>query len=60
MKHTESASRTLAYAYDDHAVSLVCAAMGDEVGARKYANRSQNYRSICESLPPDALAGFLD
>ncbi|EJD51932.1 alpha-1,2-mannosidase [Auricularia subglabra TFB-10046 SS5] len=44
--HTESASRTLDYAYDDYAVSAVAEAVGKHDAASFFRQRSQNYRKI--------------
>ncbi|KAF1989983.1 glycoside hydrolase family 92 protein [Aulographum hederae CBS 113979] len=42
----ESASRTLDYAFDDHAAAVVARAAGDEEAAKALEVRSQNYRSL--------------
>lgn len=42
----ESASRTLDYAFDDHAASIVAARAGDHGTAQKLVERSLNYRTI--------------
>lgn len=44
--HTESASRTLDYAYDDYAVSVVADAVGKHDAAAFFRQRSQNYRKL--------------
>ncbi|KZV99027.1 glycoside hydrolase family 92 protein [Exidia glandulosa HHB12029] len=44
--HTESASRTLGYAYDDYAVSIVADIVGKHDAAQFFRARSQNYRKI--------------
>lgn len=41
-----SASRTLEYAYADHAVAVLAEAAGDHEGAARYRARARNYRNI--------------
>ncbi|KAL7416786.1 glycoside hydrolase family 92 protein [Mrakia frigida] len=48
-EHTEAGSRTLAYAYDDYAVSLIAQTAGHPEDAAFYLNRSQSYRTIFNS-----------
>jgi len=42
----ESASRTLDYAFDDYAASVVASYAGDKITAQQLLARSQNYRTI--------------
>jgi predicted alpha-1,2-mannosidase len=42
----ESASRTLDYAYDDHAAAIVAEYAGDKDTAQQLHKRSQNYRNV--------------
>lgn len=51
----ESGSRTLDYAFDDHAASVVARFAGDEHGARELQERSMNYRNIY-----NAETGFME
>ncbi len=46
----ESLSKTLEYAYDDHAVALLARRLGHDSLARAYAARAQNYRNLFDSV----------
>ncbi|EME85349.1 glycoside hydrolase family 92 protein, partial [Pseudocercospora fijiensis CIRAD86] len=46
---SESASRTLDYAFDDHAAAIVAQHAGDEKTAAELHKRSMNYRNIYNS-----------
>ncbi|EGP83845.1 uncharacterized protein MYCGRDRAFT_29807, partial [Zymoseptoria tritici IPO323] len=45
----ESASRTLDYAFDDHAAAIVAEHAGDKETAQQLHKRSQNYRNVYNS-----------
>ncbi|WWC62224.1 uncharacterized protein I303_104819 [Kwoniella dejecticola CBS 10117] len=47
--HTESGSRTLNYAYDDHATSIVASLVGAEEVAKVLRERAKNYRYLYNS-----------
>ncbi|SNX83094.1 uncharacterized protein MEPE_01800 [Melanopsichium pennsylvanicum] len=42
----ESTSRTLDYAYDDHAIAVLAKLLGKEGDAEFFSNRSKNYRHV--------------
>lgn len=44
--HSEAGSRTLDYAYDDHAAAIVAAHVGATKDAKHLEKRAQNYRNI--------------
>ncbi|BEI84098.1 hypothetical protein CcaverHIS002_0407020 [Cutaneotrichosporon cavernicola] len=44
--HSEAGSRTLDYAYDDHAAAIVAAHVGANKDAKVLAARAKNYRNI--------------
>ncbi|WVR06761.1 hypothetical protein IAU60_003796 [Kwoniella sp. DSM 27419] len=44
--HAESGSRTLDYAYDDHAAAIVAGLVGAKDDAKHLHDRSRNYKSI--------------
>lgn len=45
-RHSEAGSRTLDYAYDDHAAAIVARLSGDEHNATLLEKRSKNYKNI--------------
>ena len=47
-------SKTLEYAYDDHALSLLARALGDSTNYQKLTERSKNYRHVF-----DPVTGFM-
>jgi predicted alpha-1,2-mannosidase len=46
LKHERSVSRTMEYAYNDFCVAQVAAALGRPADARKYLQRSKNWRNL--------------